>query len=403
MAYDFPNLLTYAPEATEFNCGASAIDFWLSESAIQGGCMAANKSIFPGGSKARVSRAGDAVRADNATIEDYAVIDIWRAAHRSVLNTFQAILRNRTRGTQIVVAQRHKRRSTIFGKLRRFPRMQLARMDDVAGCRLIFPNSDELYAFRRTLHCAHFKHELKNDPDKYDYIKSPKETGYRGIHDVYAYDVNSLHGKLFKGLLIELQYRTFFQHAWATAVEVVGFITESQPKFQEGDKRYENALSLASEIIARTCENSNSCHPNLTDDELISEFLALDNDLGLMRMLRALNSANNEVTDKKNIILIFSEAEQGRTPLLEIKSYRDATDALRALFELEKEHVGKDVVLVRADTSDEVRIAFRNYFSDATEFINLIDDGCQKLMKGRIIQSPAIPLRVAKKHGAKKG
>jgi len=33
------------------------------------------------------------------------------------------------------------------------------------------------------------------------------------------------------------------QHAWATAVEVIGLITESQPKFQRGDNRYERLLS----------------------------------------------------------------------------------------------------------------------------------------------------------------
>lgn len=344
---------------------------------------------FPGGSKERVSRAGDAVRGGTHTLDDLTVIDVWRAAHRPVLNTFQAILRNRTRGTDIVVAQRHKRRSTIFGKLRRFPSMQLARMDDVAGCRLIFPNAEELYSFRRTLHAAHFNHELKNQPDKYDYIKRPKVTGYRGVHDVYAYDVNSDHGKPYKGLLIELQYRTFYQHAWATAVEVVGFITESQPKFQEGDKRYEAALALASEIIARTCEDANSCHPELSDAELIDKFLELDEALGLMRMLRALNSANTEVTEKKNVILIFGDPVEGK-PDLEMKSYRDATDALRALFQLERDNPGKDIVLVRADSSEEVRIAFRNYFSDAVEFITLIDHGCQLLMKDKVVHGPRV-------------
>jgi hypothetical protein len=93
---------------------------------------------FPGGSKSRVNRAGDNVRSKLASGEDLQVIEEWRAAHRAVLNTFQAILRNRTRGTEIVVAQRHKRKSTIYGKLDRFPGMKLARMDDVAGCRLIF-------------------------------------------------------------------------------------------------------------------------------------------------------------------------------------------------------------------------------------------------------------------------
>lgn len=93
---------------------------------------------FPGRSKSTVNRAGDNVRKDAATTEDLRVIDEWRAAHREVLNTFQAILRGRTRGTAISVAQRHKRKRTIFDKLDRFPGMLRSRMDDVAGCRLIF-------------------------------------------------------------------------------------------------------------------------------------------------------------------------------------------------------------------------------------------------------------------------
>lgn len=87
---------------------------------------------FPGGSKSKVNRAGDHVRSNSATTADLAAIDDWRAAHRGVLNTFQAILRTRTRGAGITVAQRHKRRRTIYDKLSRFKKMQLARMDDVA-------------------------------------------------------------------------------------------------------------------------------------------------------------------------------------------------------------------------------------------------------------------------------
>ena len=325
------------------------------------------------------------MRSGNPGAFDLAAIERWRAAHRHVLNTFQGILRNRTRGTGVVVAQRHKRRTTIFGKLRRFQSMELARMDDVAGCRLIFPSIAELYEFRGMLHAAHFNHKLKNALDKYDYIKKPKETGYRGVHDVYSYDANSEHGRPFKGLLIELQYRTVFQHAWATAVEVVGLLTESQPKFQEGDKRYETALSLASEIIARTCEAGFACYPDLPNDELVERFVSIDGELGMMAMLRALNSADRELTEYKNVILIFSGDD------LDLRTFRDATDAMRELFRLEKEQPGKDIVLVRADTSEEVRIAFRNYFSDAREFVQLIDDGCQKLVPEKTVRSARNP------------
>lgn len=335
---------------------------------------------FPGGSKSRVNRAGNAVRENAAEIEDYLIIDEWRAAHRAVLNTFQAILRNRTRGTNITVAQRHKRRSTIFDKLIRFPEMQLARMDDVAGCRLIFQDIDSLNRFRSNFHEARFHHKRKNDPNKYNYIKHPKSTGYRGIHDVYSYDVNSESGKHLKGLLVEIQYRTAVQHAWATAVEVIGFITEDQPKFEKGDGRYIQAMALASEILARAYEEEKGPFPERTDIEVVKEFLAIDKELNLLGMLRGLNAASAEVSENRNSILIFHESSE-----LEVKTYRSATEALTALFELEKELPDTDIVLVKADTSEEVRFAFKNYFSDAQDFIRLVEDGCQKLSgKNRI-------------------
>lgn len=345
------------------------------------GCVKPNEGMivnierrYPGGSKKRVTRAGDAIRAGTATQDDMQVIEEWREAHRGVLNTFQAILRTRTKKQRITVAQRHKRRNTIINKLQRLPGMQLARMDDVAGCRLIFSSVQELEAFRDEFHKARFDHKLKNDPEKYNYIKNPKSTGYRGIHDVYAYDVRSNAGRDLAGLYIEIQYRTLVQHAWATAVEVIGFITESQPKFQKGDNRYGTAMVLASEILARAHEGRKGPLPDISDSDLLAEFLAIDKELALTQTLRGLKQAKTDISDKRNTILNFSEDGS-----LDVKSFRDATDALRALFELERKYPNNDIVLVRADTSEEVRLAFKNYFSDAKEFIRLIESGCTKI------------------------
>ena len=254
--------------------------------------------------------------------------------------------------------------------------MQLSRMDDIAGCRLIFQNIAELEAFRKNFHTARFKHRRRNDLDKYDYIKRPKATGYRGIHDVYEYNVNSEVGKRLAGLYLEIQYRTLVQHAWATAVEVIGFITESQPKFQKGDSRYERAMALASEILARAYEDSKGALPELSDRDVVSQFLELDQKLGLLKTLRGLNAADKAVTEQRNAILIFSGSSA-----LDVRTYRDSTDALRALFELERKYPDRDVVLVRADTSEEVRLAFKNYFSDARDFIRFVEDGCEQLSK----------------------
>ena len=347
--------------------------------------MRVNAASFPGGSKSRVTRAGERIRQGNATVEDLLIVEEWRAAHRAVLNTFQAILRNRTKGTKISVAQRHKRKATIFDKLNRLPGMQLARMDDVAGCRLIFRSIKELQAFRSKFHRARFNHKLRNERDKYDYIKRPKATGYRGIHDVYEYNVNSEVGRALAGLYIEIQYRTLVQHAWSTAVEVIGFITKSQPKFRRGDNRYERAMALASEMLARAHEQQTGPFPNASDQEILNEFLSLDQKLHLMQTLRGLNSAKGDVSDKRNSILIFSKEGE-----LEVRNFRDATDALRTLFELEKGMPEKDIVLVRADTSEEVRLAFRNYFTDAREFVRLVDAACAKLSGRNIVDTQSV-------------
>lgn len=330
---------------------------------------------FPGGSKTKVNKAGDSIKSSVNDFGQYAIVDEWREAHRAVLNTFQAILRTRTKGSGIIVAQRHKRRNTIIDKLFRFPDMELSRMDDVAGCRLIFKDTDELYKFREKLHAARFSHRRKNDVDKYDYIKNPKRTGYRGIHDVYSYNVKSEVGKGLQGLLIEVQYRTLVQHAWATAVEIIGIITENQPKFERGDKRYERAMILASEILSRTFENSKGPCPEVDNKDLVSEFISIDSEIHLIRTLKSLNAApNTKITENKNSILIFRPDGS-----LEVKNYRDATDALKELFRLEKENPELDIVLVRADTSSEVRMAFKNYFTDAQDFINYIETGCHQL------------------------
>lgn len=329
---------------------------------------------FPGGSKSRVNKAGQNIRLNSASPKDLMVIEEWRAAHRAVLNTFQASLRNRTKDKNIIVAQRHKRRNTISNKLKRLPKMELARMDDVAGCRLIFRTTDELHSFREKFHTARFKHKRKNDLDKYNYIKKPKDTGYRGIHDVYSYDVNSNTGKRYKGLQVEIQYRTLVQHAWATAVEVIGFITESQPKFQQGDKRYEYCMALASEILARAHESLKGAFPNLSDVDLLNDFDKMDQDLHLVRTLTGLNSAETEATTNRNAILIFKP-----DGTLEVRSFREATDALKELFKLENTHPDLDIVLVKADTNEEIRTAFKNYFSDAKDFIRLLTEAKTKL------------------------
>ncbi len=213
--------------------------------------MTKNTFIPPSVSKSRVNKAGKSLRFGTETSEDLEAIESWRASHAYVLNTFQMTLRRKVKEQAIVVAQRLKRRNTIFGKARREAKLDLARMHDVAGCRLIFSDVQHLSEFRKNFHSSRFQHHLRNDVGSYDYIKNPKSSGYRGIHDVYEHRVNSPAGSRWNGLLVEIQYRTEVQHAWATSVEIAGIITENQPKFDEGDERYKPFFRLTSEILSK--------------------------------------------------------------------------------------------------------------------------------------------------------
>ncbi len=97
----------------------------------------------------------------------------------------------------IEFAQRLKRRNTVIDKLLRKDKdgnaliSDVSAMHDFAGCRMIFDDLAQMEEFRRYMHSSavmkNVEHILRHDPDKYDYIKHPNFTGYRGIHDVYRH------------------------------------------------------------------------------------------------------------------------------------------------------------------------------------------------------------------------
>lgn len=343
-----------------------------------------NKVTLPHwGSKGALNRAGDAVRNDTLDNDQAMILESWRLSHQDVINTFQALLRARAKNLDVQVAQRLKRRSTIVDKLFRHPGMQLARMDDIAGCRLIFSNIKSLHEFRDRLHKAKFKHVLKNEKKKYDYIENPTSRGYRGIHDIYEY--RSKKGKSqCDGLLIEIQYRTNVQHAWATAVEVVTQMTDHQPKFDRGDPRYVKLFCLASEMLARTHEYMPHCVSTLDNIELLNEFEALNSTIRVMDTL--LNIVIHEWIGHRATAdhVILHIPEEGQFKLYEFDLELEAS---AKLLELEKAFPKDNIVLVGARTIEEVKSAFRNYFNDVNEFMRLMVEARLKLIPESVWQA----------------
>ena len=334
--------------------------------------------VQPRYSRKQVTKAGARIATQVGTLDDLVILENWRASHAWVINTLQVNLRRRSRGTEIVVGTRLKRRTTIVNKLQRFPQMQLGRMHDIAGCRVIFPDVTSLNAFRQNVHKARFAHTRRSvEEERWNYITHPKLDGYRGVHDVYEYESRSVAASPWKGLLIEIQYRTLLQHSWATAVEVAGLLTHNNPKFGQGAREFVDFFAVSSEILARRFEGMTSCFPDLPDQDLKERFNALEQDTRILQLFRRVNSKVVNIDFKMNNILIFPFVMENRENEsdLEILPYNSVSAAIDKYNSLEREREGQaDIVLVRADNFENMRITFRNYFADTTEFVQHLDE-----------------------------
>lgn len=348
-----------------------------------------SRDIFPEHSKSAVNRAGRRLAEENHTLEDLLIIENWRAAHNYILNTFQANLRNRAKKTNArTPVQRIKRLDTIRNKLIRYPGMQFSRMHDIVGCRVIFENLEDLSQFRSDFNKSRFAHRRRvktlpdgNRVDAYNYITNPKSSGYRGVHDVFEYKAKqsgagrATGGEKWNGLHIEIQYRTRIPHAWATAVEICDNFTDNHGKFSNAPEEYLRYFVLASEILARTFEAETPRQLEFDTLKIISEFRDLEEQHGMLRTLRGVQPSQQDFDFQRHTILIFEE-EKGHT---EVLTFPDFRSAIRRYFDLERtKDPSTDVVLVAADDPDSVRFGFRNYFSDAREFVSLIDQAFER-------------------------
>lgn len=340
--------------------------------------------------KSAVRRAGQSISTETASQDDFDLVDNWRSSHGYVINTFQAWLKGHFAKLPIDIefAQRLKRRNTVVGKLKRVSKngksliTDVSSMHDFAGCRMIFNNLDDLNSFRAYIHSAsvmrNVDHEMRHEtePDKYNYIENPKSTGYRGIHDVYRHyprgSKRREEKKPWDGLLVEVQYRTRAQHAWATAVEISDLLDGEQTKFELDQSKRGKFFALASEIIARQVEEMERAYPDKTTVELRSDLQELENSLGILRRLKLLKQfEDEEKLQKHNVLNIYRDETDELA--LEVLSYSSPSDAIAKAGELEANESSINAVYVRSDNPKQLRSAYRNYFYDPVDFVEMIE------------------------------
>ena len=325
-------------------------------------------------SKSEINKAGkiiaDSTSSKNKRDNALTVLNNWRASHAYPL---QVICNNlRFRNPNAIVVQRLKRLDSIVGKIERFPTMQLYKMQDLGGCRVIVDTIDQVYEAIDKYKSSRIRHILKRE---YDYIQEPKNSGYRSYHMVYQFYSDKIQ-TYNKNMLIEIQFRTKLQHIWATAVEMMGIYTQSNLKSSQGNEEILRFFTIASSIFAIK-ENMPIC-PDTSDDihVLVKELIYLNNKHRIISTLSGLKLAveytEKKVNNKNIYYVVVLDYSIMKVHVYDFKSseFEAATRAYAKIEKLPK----KNVVLVSANSFKTLREAYPNYFADISGFIQIIRD-----------------------------
>jgi ppGpp synthetase/RelA/SpoT-type nucleotidyltranferase len=159
--------------------------------------------------------------------------------------------------------------------------MAVSRMQDIAGIRVIVPSIQDVMALTEDIQsnlpeCAAVKRV-------YDYIKTPKENGYRSIHLALRHKES---GSGHDGLLLEMQIRTEAEHAWASSVEVNGITSGHHIKYDEGQPEWSRFFQLGAELIARRESTASLAEfDGVAIPELITELCTLEKHLNAFEVI----------------------------------------------------------------------------------------------------------------------
>lgn len=341
----------------------------------------------PSYSKSAIKRAGHVLATQDVDSKEYGealqVVNEWRVCHGYPINTFQATLRRKTASYHdVIIAQRLKRLPTIIDKLKRYPDMDLSRMQDIGGVRGIVNSIDEVrelqLQYRDT---KRFSHELVREDD---YITQPKSDGYRGVHLVYKYNNtlarNGLAGE-YSGLKLELQLRTKVQHSWATAVETMGTFRGEALKSRQGHTEWLEFFELVSSAFAYA-ENTPPVpqHADLSAIETYKAVAKLEAKLRVLENIRGISIAAKAIHTSGdyggyyNLITLQLDEHS-----VTIRSYKkgqlqQASEAYANEESKASKGAKIEPVLVSAGRLRSLKQAYPNYFLDVRDFARKVED-----------------------------
>lgn len=355
----------------------------------------------------------DSILDDQQSFENaYEILSYWRFSHEHALDDCYktAVETSKRHSKNSIFAKRLKRFSSIVLKLRRFPDMKLKNMQDIGGCRVIVSNQKKLYRIVKDLkNKQQFKDS--NGRSKYkDYIKSPKDDGYRGYH---------LIGKFGEGerkRSIEVQLRTNIQHSWATTLEIVDLFTGQALKSNLGREEWIDFFSNTSTqfSIMESISSFENFPPEKQFQLYAKKLFSLGNEainscelvqyyeikLRVSKQLNAfansLKIVDNTIRDDHldGYILIEMDTDEAS---LQTTVFNKEQNELAEKNYAEAEKKAADypevvVALVSTDSIGGIKSAYPNYFADSTEFlkhlefIQSVDTDTKKAIKQQLLE-----------------
>lgn len=344
-----------------------------------------------GHSKSKIDSAGRTLIDEESLADEkgkaFDILDNWRAIHRYPMHIFKKTLKRKSEkiDTQSLSVQRLKRLPSILKKLQRKyygnkPTMNLSQMQDIAGCRAVMSNVE---LARKLYKEGYIRGDLKHKKvNEKDYITHPKKDGYRSIHLVYRYKSDKEGKKDYNGLLIEVQIRSKLQHLWATAIETVDFFTRQAIKTNEGQKEWVDFFRLVSSAFAITEGTPLVPDTPLDEKELYSQIKEKEKELQVIKIMngwaKAVRVFEAAVKEKPKLQFFLLELDIPQEKL-NISGYTGDQEemAIADYARAEKRNHNQkeyDVVLVGADTTNDLKEAYPNYFVDTGEFLGRLQE-----------------------------
>ncbi|EGR4210786.1 GTP pyrophosphokinase [Vibrio cholerae] len=301
----------------------------------------------------------------------------------------------------IIVARRLKRLPTIINKLER-PSLdgksdnsiKLTRMQDIGGCRAIVKNLKELKELQALLLKSRSVHKIIHTSD---YL-TPKDSGYGGVHLIYSCFDEASDCHNWKKTKVEVQLRTQLQHAWATSLEIIDTLENTELKTSMGGQvLWREFFSIAGRLVAH---DEKACLLDESDVEHLQKRLyELERELDVILKLsnfsfgiQAATRGLQELKSPKNIgmclVTLRSNAIRSAEPIDE-KSFKvkvgveiyKVDQTPKALDELNKCEMNPDVlmcVLLSAKNAQSLKKAYPNYFGSTADFRRFIRKHTQK-------------------------